>query len=125
MELFSFCFSPICTRLPRRVSAEDSQDPEDAETSGVRVLLASPDALEAKDKEVWCTVEELLAMLLVGVKVGGWVGGYALLRASCLYSYYFFVRVGGVRRTFQNETKRKNEKKSFLWKVGIGCEIEQ
>lgn len=42
---------------------------EDAETSGVRVLLKSPDAVEDKDKEVWVTAEEVLAMLLSGVKV--------------------------------------------------------
>lgn len=52
-----------------RVSAEDSQEPDDAETSGVRVRLTSPDASDDKDKEVWCTAEEVLAMLLVGVKV--------------------------------------------------------
>lgn len=53
-----------------RVSAESSHEAEDAETSGVRLLLTSPDASEDKDKEVWCTPEEVLAMLLAGVKVG-------------------------------------------------------
>lgn len=53
-----------------RVSPEDSQDAEDAETSGVRVLIKSPNAVEAKDKEVWITAEEVVAMLLAGIKVG-------------------------------------------------------
>lgn len=52
-----------------RVSAEDSQDAEDVDGSGVKLLLTSPDASDAKDKEVWCSPEEVLAMLLAGVKV--------------------------------------------------------
>ncbi|CAM9953478.1 unnamed protein product, partial [Laminaria digitata] len=52
-----------------KVSPENSQEAEeDAETSGVRVLLISPDASDAKDKEVWCTPEEVLGVLLAGVK---------------------------------------------------------
>ncbi|CAN0215799.1 unnamed protein product [Ectocarpus sp. 6 AP-2014] len=46
--------------------ATDDQD--DGDTSGVRVLLTSPDAAESKDREVWVTPEEVLAMLLAGVK---------------------------------------------------------
>lgn len=64
---------------PPRVSSEDPKDAaaatedqneDDGDTSGVRLLLTSPDASDAKDREVWCTPEEVLAMLLEGVKVG-------------------------------------------------------
>ncbi|CAN0051001.1 unnamed protein product [Pylaiella littoralis] len=55
-----------------KVSPEDSkvggEDHDDGDTSGVRLLLTSPDASDAKDREVWCTPEEVLAMLLAGVK---------------------------------------------------------
>ncbi|CAN0196082.1 unnamed protein product, partial [Ectocarpus fasciculatus] len=49
-------------------SKEAADDQDDGDTSGVRVLLTSPDASEAKDREVWVTPEEVLAMLLAGVK---------------------------------------------------------
>ncbi|CAM9886314.1 unnamed protein product, partial [Ectocarpus sp. 8 AP-2014] len=47
---------------------EATDDQDDGDTSGVRVLLTSPDAAETKDREVWVTPEEVLAMLLAGVK---------------------------------------------------------
>ncbi len=81
----SFCSTyPIERRLRfSRVAPEDSQEAaaatageeDEGDTSGVRLLLASPDAADAKDRELWCTPEEVLAMLLAGVKVGGYVPG--------------------------------------------------
>ena len=59
----------VASEDPKEAAAEDQHD--DGDTSGVRLLLTSPDASETKDREVWCTPEEVLAMLLAGVKVGG------------------------------------------------------
>lgn len=76
-------FSKLC-----RVSSEDpediGEDHDDGDTSGVRVLLTSPDASDAKDREIWCTPEEVLAMLLAGVKVGG--GGYFLCPQEVVFT---------------------------------------
>lgn len=58
----------LSSRYPR-VSSDGSQEADDADTSGVRLLLSSPKSSDTKDKEVWCTPEEILAMLLAGVKV--------------------------------------------------------
>lgn len=56
-------------------SKEATDDQDDGDTSGVRLLLTSPDATETKDREVWVTPEEVLAMLLAGVKVRATGGG--------------------------------------------------
>ncbi|CAM9600529.1 unnamed protein product, partial [Choristocarpus tenellus] len=47
----------------------NSEDPEDEDTAGVRVKVTSPLAAEEKDQSIWLTVEEVLAILLAGVKV--------------------------------------------------------
>ena len=52
-----------------RIAPENSTEAEDAESSGVKVLLSSPEAKDSKDREVWCSPEEILAMLIAGVKV--------------------------------------------------------
>lgn len=52
-----------------RIASENSTDAEDAECSGVKILLTSREAKETKDQEVWCSPEEILAMLIAGVKV--------------------------------------------------------
>ncbi|CAM9918385.1 unnamed protein product [Ascophyllum nodosum] len=51
-----------------KIAPENSTEAEDAESSGVKVLLSSPEAKDSKDREVWCSPEEILAMLIAGVK---------------------------------------------------------
>eukprot|EP00903_Cladosiphon_okamuranus_P011185 g10554.t1 len=58
----------VASEDPNEAVADDDDQPDDGDTSGVLLLLTSPEASDAKDREVWCTPEEVLAMLLAGVK---------------------------------------------------------
>eukprot|EP00752_Nemacystus_decipiens_P003644 g3358.t1 len=74
----------VASEDPKDAAAEDPQD--DGDTSGVRLLLTSPDAADDKDREVWCTPEEVLAMLLAGVKAKAEEAHGVMLRTCNLSS---------------------------------------
>lgn len=112
---YHFYTRSISQKTPRRVSSQDSQeggdDHDDGDTSGVRLLLTSPDASDAKDREVWCAPEEILAMLMAGVKVCVYV---FFVMPFILDAYNLFAHQPGLWAVRQEEEGSSTPHWSFV-----------